>query len=152
MNRSQDEFADLPRALADRLAAEDRVTLVTPQVDEAVRRATAVHFAARGADATRDTRARSDSITRRTPRRWVFPAAAAAAAALFALIVVRPLYNVGTDAGLAANDVDGSGRVDILDAFALARARAADPARVTQGQIDALADQIVSLTSGANVR
>ncbi|MGH7337603.1 MAG: hypothetical protein ACREI7_08500 [Myxococcota bacterium] len=63
----------------------------------------------------------------------------------------RPLDEVGTDARLAGDDVDGSGRVDILDAFALARARAADPARVAQGEVDALAGRIVSLRPAGTV-
>ena len=140
MNQTEDEFTDLPRALAERLAAQERsLTLLTPQVDEAVRRAAAAHFA------TRDAGAR-----RARTRRWAIPAAAAAAAVLLAVLVTRPQDNVGTDTRLAADDVDGSGRVDILDAFALARARAADPGRVTPGEVDALAARIVSLRAAGS--
>jgi len=103
-------------------------------------REAAVHFATR-----------SGGARRASTRRWAIPAAAAAAAVLIAVLVNRPLDEVGTDARHAADDVDGSGRVDILDAFALARARGADPARVTQGEIDTLAARIVSLRSAGTV-
>jgi hypothetical protein len=83
---------------------------------------------------------------RHLPRRWAVTAAAAAV--LVALLVVRPVGELGR-APLVADDFDGSGRVDILDAFALARSRAADPARISQADIDALATRIVSLRSAA---
>ena len=44
-----------------------------------------------------------------------------------------------------ANDIDGSGVVDILDAFALARMQAADRTPAAQAEIDALSMRIVAL-------
>ena len=55
----------------------------------------------------------------------------------------RSSIKFGADAHLAADDVDGSGRVDILDALALARAGAA------QSQVDSLAERVVSLRHNA---
>ena len=44
-----------------------------------------------------------------------------------------------------ANDIDGSGVVDILDAFALARMQAADRTPAAQAEVDALSMRIVAL-------
>jgi hypothetical protein len=53
---------------------------------------------------------------------------------------VRPFDSVSV-----ADDVDGSGRVDILDAFALARLQAAGDAGIGDDRIEALAARVVSL-------
>ena len=133
MSQPEDDLDHLPRAIANRLAAEERsLTLLTPRVDEAVRRQATAHFASRGARRRRVS-----------PRWWAASAAAAAAAVAFIVLAHRPLHEIGADAHLAADDVDGSGRVDILDAFALARAGAA------QSQVDSLAERVVSLRHDA---
>ena len=46
---------------------------------------------------------------------------------------------------LAAGDIDGSGSVDILDAFALARMDGNGPGALPQSEIDALVSRIVAL-------
>jgi hypothetical protein len=71
------------------------------------------------------------------------PFAAAAAAILAAVLVLRPI-----DAPRSPDDVDGSGRVDILDAFALARLRAAQgDSAASQERIDMLAERVVALAA-----
>jgi hypothetical protein len=143
MNEAEQEN-DLPRRIAERLAArEGTVAVVTPHVDAAIARSAAEHFAGRPG---RGRFAAPPRRLRHLPRRWAVTAAAAAV--LVALLVVRPVGELGR-APLVADDFDGSGRVDILDAFALARSRAADPARISQADIDALATRIVSLRSAA---
>jgi hypothetical protein len=122
----------LPPAIVDRLRRLDRSQpIVDPRADRAVLEAARAYFAARPARSAR--------------RRWAMPLAAAATL-LLAAILVRPLV---FDAVPARDDVDGSGRVDILDVLALARVRAerGDAAGVTQVSIDELAYRIVALES-----
>lgn len=133
MTPENDNFDDLPEALIERLRASERdPSQLTPAVDRAVLAAAETQFAPR---------------RRRTAagRRWYYPAAAAAAVALVALFVARPFDNERPEAIRLADDVDGSGQVDILDAFALARAREADPGAVNQARIDELVRRIVTL-------
>ncbi|MCU0611303.1 MAG: dockerin type I domain-containing protein [Candidatus Eisenbacteria bacterium] len=105
---------------------------VTPEVDQRVRQATWRHFARRG---------------RMRALRWLTPLAAAAAAVL----ILLPHSRQG-----AVGDVDGSGAVDILDAFALARRVEASEslkarwdvngdAEVDQSDIDLIAAAAVAL-------
>jgi len=138
MNEAEQEN-DLPRRIVERLAARERaVAVVTPRVDAAIARSAAAHFAARP-DTAHGVGAPGHGL-RAVGLGW----AAVAAALLVALLVVRPIGDVGRDAALVADDIDGSGRVDILDAFALARMRATR-AQISQAEIDALAARIVSL-------
>lgn len=124
---------ELPLIIAERLRARDRsVPVLTPQVDRTVMDAARTHFAARPA--------RRAAVY----RRWNLPAAAAAAM-LLALLWLAPSSRFGPDEARLTEDIDGSGRVDVLDAFALARLRASDPGRVRQEDIDALMARIVSL-------
>jgi len=133
MTPETEQFADLPEALIERLRARERsVSQLTPAVDRAVLEAAKEQFAPRHSRPA-------------VVRRWYYPAAAAAAVALIALFVARPFDDERPDALRLADDVDGSGQVDILDAFALARARAADPADVNADRIDSLMRRIVSL-------
>jgi hypothetical protein len=122
----------LPPAIVARLRRLDRSQpIVDPRTDRAVLEAANSYFRARPA---------------RVPhRRWAVPFAAAATL-LLAAILVRPLV---FDAAPARDDVDGSGRVDILDVLALARVRAerGDAAGVTQASVDELAYRIVALDS-----
>lgn len=141
MQPTESQHDQLPRALQERLAAQDRgIPMLTPAIDEALSRQAAAHFANRVAADARPPVA--------VDRRWAFPAAAAAAILLVALLVLQPQ---APDAPLLADDVDGSGRVDILDAFALARRRAADPSAVTAVELDALMARIVSLDTPSEV-
>lgn len=120
----------LPQTIVDRLRRLDRSQrIVDPRTDRAVLDAAQAYFRARPARFAR--------------RRWAVPFAAAATLVL-AAILVRPLV---FDTAPARDDVDGSGRVDILDVLALARLRAerGDAAGVTQASIDELAYRIVAL-------
>jgi hypothetical protein len=123
MHDPEPQFEELPDALVARLERADRSqAIVDPRTDRAVIDEARRYFLA--------------ARPRRAPRpviRWALPLAAAAAL-LIAVLVLRPF-------GLqrSADDVDGSGRVDILDAFALARSHA------DQESVDALAERIVSL-------
>jgi len=88
---------------------------------------------------------------RRRALRWAGAAAAAAAALVFAVVLSRPRVQ---------GDIDGNGRVDILDAFALAREIEArsDPRRdrdlngdgaVDRADVDLIAMTAVNLDRGA---
>ncbi|HMB72976.1 MAG TPA: hypothetical protein VKQ06_05355, partial [Gammaproteobacteria bacterium] len=133
MTQPEYNLDQLPDAIAERLKARDRsVSMLTPAVDRAILDAAEAQFA----------RPRA-----RPAGRWYVPAAAAAAVALVALFFVRPFDDSPIGAGRLADDVDGSGQVDILDAFSLARSRQAGSANVNQDRIDDLAARIVSLDS-----
>lgn len=136
MSHETESFDQLPDAIIERMRARDgAVAVLTPAVDRTVAERARAQFAPRR--------------TRPAARRWYVPTAAAAAAAvaLVALFVARPFDEARVESFRVADDVDGSGQVDILDAFALARARRDDPDAVSQDRIDALADRIVSLGS-----
>ena len=123
MHDSDPPFEDLPDSIVARLERADRAqAIVDPRTDRAV-----VDEARRYFLAVRPRRASKPVL------RWAVPLAAAAAV-LVAVLVVQPF-----DSLRAPDDLDGSGRVDILDAFALARSQA------DQERIDALAARIVSL-------
>jgi hypothetical protein len=133
MDPTTEQPETLPPAIASRLRALDRAQpIVDPRTDRAVLEAASEYFAARPATA----RARRS--------RWALPLGAAAAALLTA-VLMRPLV---FDAP-PADDIDGSGRVDVLDVLALARMRAAggDAAGITDARIDELAYRIVALDS-----
>jgi hypothetical protein len=122
MQDEDPQFDRLPDELVARLKELDRSRpIVDPRTDRAILDRAHATFASRPERTTRT-------------RGWRAPLAAAAAIVL-AVLLVQPMRELGRD----ANDVDGSGRVDVLDAFALARAgdyeRSAD-----------LAAQIVALT------
>jgi hypothetical protein len=134
MSQESPQFDQLPEALVERLKASERaVGMLTPAQDREILEAAREQFAARPARPE-------------IRRRWHIPAAAAAAVALVALFVARPFDQAGVEVTRLADDIDGSGQVDILDAFALARSRAADADSVSQGRIDELTDRIVSLS------
>ena len=127
----------LPPAIASRLRALDRAQpIVDPRTDRAVLEAARAHFAGRPAAA------RS-----RRPR-WAVRLSAAAAV-LLAAVLMRPLLFAPS----AADDVDRSGRVDVLDVLALARMRAAggDASGITEARIEELAYRIVALDSSRSV-
>jgi hypothetical protein len=68
---------------------------------------------------------------------------------LLAAVLMRPLVFEAP----SADDVDGSGSVDVLDVLALARMRAAagDASGVTEARIEELAYRIVALDSARSV-
>ena len=130
MDPTTDQPETLPPAIAARLRALDRAQpIVDPRTDRAVLEAARAQFSARPVRSTR--------------RRWALPFAAAATL-LLAAILMRPLV---LDTTADRDDIDGSGRVDILDVLALARMRAegAAAAGVTDASIESLAYRIVAL-------
>jgi hypothetical protein len=130
MDPTRETPESLPPAILARLRRLDRAQpIVDPRTDRAVLDAAQAHFRGRSARFAR--------------RRWAVPFAAAATLVL-AAILLRPLVLEAP-----RDDVDGSGRVDILDVLALARARAerGDAAGVTDAAIEELAYRIVALDS-----
>ena len=153
-------YDELPDEVVERLhrAEASPSAAADDTIDRAVLAQARVHFAARPAVAGRGAHGRrrgagpylsAGAPARRAsgraggqPRRRRLAAGlAAAAVVLAALLIVRP---VDLLAPADPDDVDRSGRVDILDAFALARMRAAGRS-ITETEIEALAERVVSL-------
>jgi len=133
MEPTTEQPETLPPAIASRLRRLDRAeAILDTRTDGAVLEAARSYFAARPA-AARARRAR-----------WAVPLGAAAAV-LLAAVLVRPIVFHTP----SADDVDGSGRVDVLDVLALARMRAAggDASGITDARIEELAYRIVALDS-----
>ncbi len=131
---ADDEDLDLPDELIQGLARLDKaVAVMSPDADRRIAEAARVHFG------ERPRRARSAG------RRWAM-AGSLAASLLVGVLFWRAQTPV-EDLRVAsvANDIDGSGVVDILDAFALARMQAADRTPAAQAEIDALSMRIVAL-------
>src|SRR5262245_22647135 len=98
MDPTTEQPETLPPAIAGRLRRLDRAEpIFDPRTDRAVLDAARSYFAARPATAR----------VRRS--RWALPLGAAAAV-LLAAVLMRPLVFAPS-----ADDVDGSGRVDVLD-------------------------------------
>ena len=134
-------------------------TRVPPAVDEAVLAHARVQMMARG---------------RRRVLRWAVPPAAAAAVILWVVFnpfatpdrEIQPLASSGQRQGLTdevalRRDIDGNGRVDILDALALARSikdnRVTDQpwdfngdGAINRQDVDAVAQSAVRLNKGAS--
>jgi hypothetical protein len=120
----------LPPAIVSRLQRRERSQpIVDPRTDRAMLEAARAHFAQRPAGMP----------TRH--RRFALPLGAAAAV-LLAVIVI---YSFDPEPAALADDVDGSGRVDILDAFALARAARDDAGAAAASRIEDLAYRVVAL-------
>ena len=140
MTQDTEQYDQLPDALVARLKARERaVGVLTPSVDRAI-----------------EDRARSQFSPRRrriaaAARGWRYGAIAAAAVVLVAVFIAQPFVRTELEREALADDVDGSGRVDVLDVFALARSRASDPDAVSQGRIDAVVGRIVALDDGEAV-
>ena len=140
------ESIELPNDLVEGLKRVDTsISLLTPAVDRSVAEAAAAHFDARprAVPATGPSRKLPGAAPR--PRRWAI-AGTLAASLMAGLFLLRVQQDAGPS--LPANDFDGSGVVDILDAFALARTNGG-ASDATQDEIDALVMQIVSLGGGA---
>jgi hypothetical protein len=123
--------------MISRLRALDRAeAIVDPRTDRAVLEAARTYFHGRPAAAHA-----------RRPR-WAVPLGAAAAV-LLAAVLMRPLVFQPP----SADDVDGSGSIDVLDVLALARMRAAagDASGITEARIEELAYRIVALDSARRV-
>ncbi len=131
---ADDEDLDLPDELIQGLARLDKaVAVMSPDADRRIAEAARAHFG------ERPRRARAAG------RRWAM-AGSLAASLLVGVLFWRAQTPV-EDLRVAsvANDIDGSGVVDILDAFALARMQAADRTPAAQAAIDALSMRIVAL-------
>ena len=128
------ESNQLPGDLIQEMERLDKsLAVFAPDVDRRVAAAAAEHFR------HRPERARPAT------RRWAMAGGLAAS-----LVVGAFLVRMQTTPGPAplANDIDGSGVVDILDAFALARMNQ-DPPAASQAEIDALITNIVALKGTA---
>lgn len=129
--KTETESIELPGEVVEGLKRIDKsVAVLTPAVDRRVNEAAAAHFGER------------PQHVAWLPRRWAITGTLAAS-----LMVGLFLLRMQTDIeqSLPANDFDGSGVLDILDAFALARMNG-DLGEATQDEIDALVLQIVSLS------
>ena len=134
---ADDEDLDLPDELIQGLARLDKaVAVLSPDADRRIAEAARAHFG------ERPRRARSAG------RRWAM-AGSLAASLLVGVLFWRaqtPVEDLRVaSVANVANDIDGSGVVDILDAFALARMGAADRTPAAQAAIDALSMRIVAL-------
>ena len=114
MNDSDEITDTLPAALVARLKHADRAqAIVDPRTDRVVLDSARSHFASR----------------RPRPARWAVPLGLAASL-LLAFLLVRPFDSSHSPSSI--DDVDGSGRVDVLDVLALARAARAGDARIEE--------------------
>jgi hypothetical protein len=128
MGPEKERSEGLPQPLIEALKSADRpVAMITARVDREVSEMARSHFSAR-----------------RQPTRVPRPAWAAmvamAATVLIAVIVVQLQL---PDQSTLYTDVDRSGRIDIADVLALARAQG--PGERSQAELDAFASRIVSL-------
>ena len=128
MQQEEEQFDDLPTELiGDLKAADQRLPLITARVDREILQMAQAQFDQRRAPVWRSR-----------------PAWAAVAATVLIAITVVSIRNTLIDEPAAVYaDIDRSGRIDIADVLALARA--AGSRQSTQAEIDALAMQIVSL-------
>lgn len=134
---AQVRAAELPSV--DAVDAVDRAVLAEAQAHFAARDTAARRRAASGAPHRVDRTARHRPV-RGTRRRRVAAVVSTAAAVLVAVLLVQPMLFGPAD----PDDIDGSGQVDILDAFALARQQASGRA-ISDARIDALTARIVAL-------
>lgn len=127
MGPEKERSEDLPQPLIEALRSADRpVPMITARVDREISEMARRHF----------------SVRRQSPRVPHSAWAAIAATVLIAVFVVQ-LEPPGPDQGALYADIDGSGRIDIADVLALARAQ--EPEERSQAELDAFASRIVSL-------
>jgi hypothetical protein len=135
--------ADLPR-FAEALRRLDEAPIETPaDVDEAIHTSIAAHFASH----------------RRKSKRWFFAAGGALAAVLGISVVLRSSWNTAPVPQVQiAGDLDANGRVNILDAYLLARelnrggsavasADVSGDGRVDAADVQAIASVAVSIST-----
>ena len=140
---SAEEDIGLPDELTEGLARLDKaVAVLSPETDRRIAEAARTQFG------QRPRRART------AKRRWAM-AGSLAASLLVGLLFWRTQIPVEPPDLLVAtvaripNDIDRSGAVDILDAFALARMGRSGRNAEAQARIDALAANIVALAGSA---
>ena len=140
---SGEEDLDLPDELIRGLAGLDKaVAVLSPETDRRISEAARIQFG------QRPRRART------AQRRWVMAGSLAASLLVGVLfwrtyIPVKPPEIMVATVARIPNDIDGSGAVDILDAFALARMERGARNAVAQAKIDALAAGVVALDGSA---
>jgi hypothetical protein len=121
---------DLPQPLIEALKAADRpVPMITARVDREISEMARRHFSVR----------RQPAGVPRTA--WAAMAAIAATVLIVAFVV--QLQPPGPGQAALYADIDRSGRIDIADVLALARAQG--PGERSQAELDAFASRIVSL-------
>ncbi len=155
---TNDASERLPEALARDLQTLYAPRLIAaPQMDERIRAEAQRRFAAIA------EKQQCDSIAARSRRVWVWRlstvggvAAAVAFAVLLRLSTTTMQPNIDTAQPIAQGDIDGSGRIDIVDAFTLARRIDAGSSLdaawdinadgvIDQRDVDAIAHQAVQL-------
>jgi RNA polymerase sigma-70 factor (ECF subfamily) len=130
---SRIHIAELSDALIDALRRREAAPIRVPRVvDAAILRQARSHFARR-------------ERAYLPPLRYYWASAAAAAAIVIAVFALATFRHDTPPAARITDDVDGSGQVDVLDAFALARRDAPHPDSATQTRIEALLARIVAL-------
>ena len=131
---TEPDIIELPDDFIEEMRRLDRsVSMLTPGVDRRLADAAAAHFRHR------------PTLRRRPARRWAMAGTLAASVAIGSLLVRN---QSGIEPALPANDFDGSGVVDILDAFALA-SMAEGAVGPPQARIDALIMDIVAVNGGS---
>ena len=140
---SVEEEIDLPEEMVQELTRLDRsMTVMSPEADGRIAAAARDHFGTR------------PGRTRPAGFRWAMVGSLAASLLVGVLLwrMQTPMgpadLRVTTVAGIS-DDIDGSGAVDILDAFAMARMARGDQAPAARVKIDALAMSIVALDGSA---
>ena len=133
-----EEDFDLSGELIQGLARLDQsVAVLSPDTDRRIAEAARAHFGER-----------RPGRVRPAARRWAL-AGSLAASLLVGVLFWRTYTPMETTrlAGVASvvDDVDGSGTVDILDAFALARVERGGRGAAARAKIDALAMSVVAL-------
>lgn len=128
MAPEKERFDDLPQSLIEGLKSADRpVPVITARVDREISEMARTYFS-----------------TRRQPARVPRSAwAAIAATVLIAAFVLQWRVPGTRDQSAVYADIDRSGRIDIADVLALARAQ--EPGGRSQAELDAFASRIVSL-------
>ena len=130
---------NLPEPLIQAIRSADTpLPLITARVDRRIDQLARAQFA------PHDSLQQSFGQARKSPR-WRRPAAWTAMAASVLLALTLVVLQVAREPtaptrDLLYTDVDGSGRIDIADVFALARSSVA-----SQAELDTFARQIVSL-------
>lgn len=130
MGPEKEQSEDLPPPLIEALKSADRpVSMITARVDREISEMARRHFSVR-------------QQPTRVPRPAWAAMVAMAATILIAVLVVE-LQPPSPDQGVLYTDIDRSGRIDIADVLALARAQ--EPGERSQAELDAFASRIVSL-------
>ncbi len=133
MERENEQLNELPETIIDRLRGEDTpISVISPKIDQII---------------LAEARSQFENREQASSRQLLRPAWVAIAASVAVVILVMNNFNF-TRSPVPGNidDVDHSGRVDIVDVLTLARLRERDPAAISQAQIEALMMQVVSLT------